>query len=128
MSRLCPSSIPLHLLLIAHLDIVQEWYLTRDLGVLLGISTSAIARHIRRRYPSEKGETRRVHRLDFREAVLLIRAVCREGRRLPDRDLLYSRLVQSGFTDAHLHCAPAVRLAESIFEAERQRITRRIGQ
>jgi hypothetical protein len=127
MTPRCPEFIPLHHLLIAQLDLVQGWFLTRELAPLLGISAAQVVKRYRDRVPCEKSAPRRVHRLDFRQAVLLIRAICADGRRLPDRDRLYSRLVENGITANQIRYHASVRAAEAVYEAERQRIMQRAG-
>jgi hypothetical protein len=126
MTPRCPDDISLQTLIISQLDLSQD-YSTAEIGALVSLSAEMIAAYIRRRYPSAKGERRRQHRLDFRQTVLLIRAICRHGRRLPDRDGLYSQLLQRGISDAQIKHGLSVRYAEAIFEAERRRIMQHIG-
>lgn len=117
-----PAHISLLMLLIAQLDISHGEFSTSELARLTGRTPEAITHRIRRMMPREDGR-RAVHRLEFREAVLVLRAIVRDNNKLPDADLLYDRLVREGIIDQGfpLNCH-AVRLAECIFEEEKRSI------
>ena len=110
----------LWLLLVAQLDLTHFEYSTSEIAALFGYRTHAITPYCRRMFPREAGEPRMVHRLDFQQAVLLIRKICREGKRLPNATMLYHRLQREGAISANFPTDhPSCRAAEK-FLAERR--------
>ena len=82
-------------------------------------------------WPREEGERRQVHRLTFSQAVLLLRAIARDGRFSSEAraDALYDTLRRRETIDADFPVAnSAARLAYIAVEEERLRIEAGAGE
>ena len=59
-----------------------EWYSISDLSPLLGIKPRSLLKHAHDLWPTWEGH----YRLNYDQAVRLIRRVCAAGRKLPSRE------------------------------------------
>jgi hypothetical protein len=115
-----PRKIELWQLMVAQLDVSHFEYSVAEIAGLFGKCAHAITPYCRALFPRESGARRAVHRLDFEQAVLLIRKVCRDGKRLPDVRSLYQRLRAEGIITRNFPADhPSCRAAE-IFLARRR--------
>lgn len=107
-----PASVALWHLVVAQLDTTQHGWSTGELATLLGIESRTVTYWCRKLFPNDNGE-RHVYWLDFDQAVDVIRRVCKEGRKVPDRNELYGQLIIRGVITLGFPAdSPAMHLAE----------------
>jgi hypothetical protein len=79
-----------------------EWYNLKDIAPHLGIKPHALEKHAGDLWPNHEGH----YRLNFSQAVSLIRRVCYAGKKLPTREQLELKMAAANEARRVLDQAP----------------------
>lgn len=107
------------MLIIASLDQTQLGSSTEEISRVLGLTKRSVQGWIAKEFP-RRGAPREVHYLDFRQALHLVRKVCKEGRKLPDVHELYWQMRDEGcITECFPDDCISVRIANEFLDQQR---------
>lgn len=88
---MAPQEPPLWQLIAALLpakDAETEWFTVAEIAPLVGLQSPSVLKHCRDLWPDWEGQ----YRLNYGQAVSLIRRVCYAGRKLPSRAFIERRI------------------------------------